>query len=147
MVNFEIVSRINVTNLNKENSMKKFIFALFAVMITAALVNVGIADAKEPTVVVSQKIKMEKKTQVPIKGSGFAPGQKIKLVVIIDGIMTNIADDLEPEPMVNESGAWDTSWDCSRHISKKLIKQGSYQLSVTDEDYNPLAKTSIDFYK
>jgi len=130
--------------------MKKSIPALIVVIIFTALVVFSCAtvdNRPEPPVVGSQKVKMAKKTLVSLEGSGYTPGQAIKIVVDIDGVMSNIADSLKPELKVNESGAWKTTWNCSRLIKRKLIKEGAYVLTVTDNDYTPLAKTSIEFYK
>lgn len=129
--------------------MKKIIFVLVAGIALAALVGCSMMSAKgpAPTLMAAQKVKMEKKTEVAIDGTGFTPGKEIKLVVDIDGVMTNIGDDLKPELQVGQNGTWKATWDCSRLISRKLIKEGTYVLTVTDGDYSPLAKTSIAFHK
>ena len=130
--------------------MKKIIFVLVAGIALAALVSCSTMSAKGPVptpTAAAQKIKMEKKTEVALNGTGFTPGKEIKLVVDIDGVMTNIGDDLKPEVQVDDKGTWKTTWDCSRLISRKLIKEGTYVLTVTDADYSPLTKTAIAFHK
>ena len=47
----------------------------------------------------------------------------------------------------NEKGKWKTTWNCSRYVKRKLIKEGSYKISVTDEDYTYLAAATLSFYK
>ena len=141
--------------------MKKVLHALFTIVITAGLVGCAsmgtetggtqqpALTAQTPVVVVvSPMVKMEKKTLVSIMGAGFTPGQNIKLVFHdVNGVMTNIGDNLKPELKVNKNGAWSTTWDCGRMVGRKLIKEGAYAITVTDGDYTPITKTPVAFYE
>ena len=64
-----------------------------------------------------------------------------------DGIEADIGYALKPQPKSNKLGAWVTTWSCGRYISKKLIKEGAYAITVADSDYNSLAHTPVAFYK
>ena len=134
--------------------MKKLLYALVTVTITVSLVETVSAQqqvltAPTPTVVVaSPMVKLDSKAKISIVGSGFTPGQEISLVFTdVNGIQANIADYLKPEPTPNKSGAWFTTWSCGRYISRKLIKEGAYIITVTDRMYNPLAQAAVAFYQ
>ena len=95
-----------------------------------------------------EMVKLDSKAKISIVGSGFTPGQEISLVFTdVNGIQANIADYLKPEPTPNKSGAWYTTWSCGRYISRKLIKEGAYIITVTDRMYNPLAQAAVAFYQ
>ena len=141
--------------------MKKSMYALVTVIIIVSFLGCasmgpetggaqqpGLTAPNPTVVVVSPMVKMGKKTEVSIVGCGFTPGQEIKLVFKdVNGIMTNIGDDLKPELKVNENGAWHTTWSCGRLISRKLVMEGAYVLTVTDSDYTPLAQAPLAFYE
>ncbi len=139
--------------------MKKLIGGLIAAILVAVLVfgtGVGITGASPagesepaPTVVVVDPIlKLDKKTQVVIMGAGFEPGQEIHLLVTdVNGVRADVGATLDPEPVANEVGAWATAWTgAGRYISKKLIKEGVYTITVTDAEYNALASVAVAFY-
>lgn len=135
--------------------MKKRLYMAMTFMVFLSLVGLVVMDAqvctaqqKPSLTVVNPKVKMEKKTNIAIKGSGFAPGQEIRLVFWdANGVMTIINDLVKPELKVDQSGGFETSWDCGREIGKKLIKEGALVLTVTDSDYKTLAETQITFFK
>jgi type IV pilus biogenesis protein CpaD/CtpE len=141
--------------------MKKLLYALLTVTITVSLVGCASTDTKTgsakqpalmaqtPTVVVaSPMVKLDPKANISIVGAGFTPGQEISIVFTdINGVQANIADYLKPEPKPNESGAWYTTWSCGRYISRKLIKEGAYVITVTDRMYTPLAQAAVAFYQ
>ena len=141
--------------------MKKLLYAVLTIAITVSLVGCASTDnktdsakqpsstAQTPTVVVaSPMVKLDGKAKISIVGAGFTPGQEISLVFTdVNGVQANIADYLKPEPTPNKSGAWYTTWSCGRYISRKLIKEGAYIITVTDRMYNPLAQTAVAFYQ
>lgn len=139
--------------------MKKLIGGLIAAILVAVLVfgtGVGITGASPagesepaPTVVVVDPIlKLDKKAQVVIMGAGFEPGQEIHLLVTdVNGVRADVGATLDPEPVANEVGAWATAWTgAGRYISKKLIKEGVYTITLTDAEYNALASVAVAFY-
>ncbi len=139
--------------------MKKLIGGLIAAILVAVLVfgtGVGITGASPagesnpaPTVVVVDPIlKLDKKAQVVIIGAGFEPGQELRLLVTdVNGVSADVAATLDPEPVANDLGAWATAWTgAGRYISKKLIKEGVYTITVTDGEYNALASAAVAFY-
>ncbi|MEW6671907.1 MAG: hypothetical protein AB1427_09385 [Thermodesulfobacteriota bacterium] len=103
----------------------------------------------EPVVVAATpNVAMDKKTEVILMGTGFEPGKEIVfLITDVDGVLTDIGSELEPEPKADETGTWSTTWNAGRYISKKLIKKGAYTIQVTDTDYNPLAVTPVNFFE
>jgi len=141
--------------------MKKLLYALLTVTITVSLIGCASMDnksgsakqpasiAQTPTVVVaSPMVKLDPKANISIVGAGFTPGQEISIVFTdVNGVQANIADSLKPEPKPNESGAWYTTWSCGRYISRKLIMEGAYIITVTDHMYTPLAQAAVAFYQ
>jgi hypothetical protein len=101
-----------------------------------------------PTLIVATPmVKMSKKAQVTIMGTGFKPGEEIRLVfTTMDGVQGDIGHALDPQPVVNEIGGWMTTWKCGRYVSKGLIKEGTYTIMATDTDYNFLAHIPVNFY-
>ena len=102
-----------------------------------------------PIIVVdSPMIKLDRKSTVSIVGSGFTPGQELSLMITdVEGVQSDIGYSLKPEPKVNESGAWYTTWSCDDYVRRKLVGEGAYAITVTDSDYNPLAHVPVAFYK
>jgi hypothetical protein len=111
------------------------------------LMGQAVASGPAPKVISeSWIIPLDKKGQVTIMGSGFQPGQELRLLFkTADGVMTNIGPRLEPQPVANERGAWTTVWSYGRLVSKKLVKAGVYAILVTDADYNILASAPLSF--
>jgi len=143
--------------------MRTVVYGLIAVIMVFGLVGCatmgpGKGGAEEgltaqmkpgPTVVVaSPNVKMDKKGKITIVGTGFNPGQEVSLLFTsIDGVVADIGYALKPQPKANNLGAWVTTWSCGRYISKKLIKEGAYAITVADSDYNILAHAPVAFYK
>jgi len=99
-------------------------------------------------VVANPNVKMSKKAIITIVGTGFKPGQEVSLLfTTTDGVQADIGYALKPQPKANNIGAWVSTWSCGRYISKKLIKEGAYTITVADSDYNILAHTPVAFYK
>jgi hypothetical protein len=92
-------------------------------------------------------IKIEKNAKVVIIGSGFKPGQEIRILFKpLDGIYGDLGYALKPYPVPNKVGAFVTTWTCGRHL-RKNIKESAYSLTVTTMDYMVLAQTPIAFFK
>ena len=143
--------------------MKKATGALIAVMLVIGLMGcsylgIGKGPAKEgmaaavepgPTVMAGTPVvKMSKKSVVVIMGTGFKPGQEVRILFTTrDGVRADIGYALKPQPVANKVGAWATTWKCGRFVRKKLIKQGAYTLTVTDAEYNPIAHAPVAFVK
>ncbi len=101
-----------------------------------------------PTVAMgTPMVKMSKKAKAVIMGTGFNPGREVQLLfTTMDGVQSDIGYALKPKPVANKIGAWVITWSCGRYISKKLIKEGAYIITVTDSEYNFLAHTPVAFY-
>jgi hypothetical protein len=106
------------------------------------------AGKKGPRVIVATPmVKLSKKAEVVIMGSGFEPGQKVTILfATTDGMRTDVGYALKPEPVANKTGAWVTTWKCGRFVSKKLVKGEAYTITATDSDYNFLAHAPVAFY-
>ena len=110
----------------------------------------GLAAKRElgrKVVVATPYVKMSKKATVVIMGTGFTPGQEIRLLfTTMDGVLNEIGVHLKPAPVTNKVGAWVTTWSCGRFIRKKLIKEGAYVITVSDSKYNVLGHAPVAFY-
>ena len=146
----------------KEFAMKKAIGGLVTAVLVVCLAGCsaigpskggakeGLAVKKElgrKVVAATPYVKMSKKAKVVIMGTGFTPGQEIRvLFTTMDGMLNDIGVHLKPAPVPNKVGAWVTTWKCGRFVRKKLIKQGAYIITVTDSKYNVLAHAPVAFY-
>ena len=101
-----------------------------------------------PTIVAANPlIKIDKKATVVIIGSGFKPGQEIRILFKpLDGIFGDIGYALKPYPVPNKVGAFVTTWTCGRHLNKNIV-ESAYSLTATTMEYEVLAQTPIAFYK
>ena len=130
--------------------MKKAIHAVMAALLVICLVGwvQAVRSDPGPTVEVdTPKVKMTKKAKVVIKGTGFKPGQEVRLVfTTADGVKSDIGGYLKPEPVADKTGAWTTTWNCGTYIRRKLIKEGTYTITVTDNEYNHIVDASLAFY-
>ena len=143
--------------------MRKVVYGLMAVIMVFGLVGCattgpGKTGAEEgltaqskpgPTVVVANpNVKMSKKAMVTVVGAGFQPGQTVSLLfTTTDGVQADIGYALKPQPKANKIGAWVTTWSAGRYISKKLIKEGAYTITVADSEYNIITHAPVTFYK
>ena len=136
--------------------MKKLVYGLMAGIIVVGLMGIGTLIPTEATggdegpkvMVANPMVKMGKKATVTIVGSGFKPGQEVNLLfTTADGVQSDIGYSLEPQAKANKIGAFVTTWSCGDYVSKKLVKQGAYTITVTDTDYNILAHTPVAFYQ
>lgn len=88
----------------------------------------------------------KKETDVKLKGTGFTPDQEIMVLITdVDGIRTDVGWALDPEPKADANGAWETTWDASRFVQRKLVKAGEYVITVTDADYNEIDAKPVQF--
>lgn len=130
--------------------MKKGICVLFlAAFLVLGHGSTGMGQQAQPTVEVSGPIKMDKAALATIAGKGFQPGQEINILFIAeDGAQSDISFSLKPSPKADASGVWSTTWEAGEFVAQKLVKGGgSYKLTVTDSEYNPIAQTSVAFTK
>ena len=75
-------------------------------------------------VVATPRVKMSNKAEVIIMGTGFQPGQEVRLLfTAVDEVQSDIGYALKPEPVAGKTGEWITTWRCGRLIKKKLIKE------------------------
>jgi len=134
---------------------KKFLLFLIMGLVVIGLVSgttlaVAKSSASDPTVsivAIPSAVALDKNAQIAIMGSGLEPGQEVSLLLITaDGVKTDLSGYLASKPVVNKAGAWSTVLKAGRYISKKLIAEGVYAISVTDADYNSLASVPLGFY-
>jgi hypothetical protein len=143
----------------KEGAMKKGMYGMMAVIVVVGLVGCatmglsekgaeeGLAEPGPTVVVATPMVKMSKKAELSIVGTGFKPGQEVSLLITTaDGLQSDIGYALKPKPVANKIGAWATTWSCGPYISKKLIKEGAYTITVTDSEYTVLAHAPVAFY-
>ena len=89
---------------------------------------------------------LAKKLSVTIMGAGYTPDEELRILFYdIDGMQTNIGYALDPPPKANKSGAWMTTWAVDDFIAGKLVTAGVFALTVTDNDYRPIAQTVTAF--
>ncbi len=99
-------------------------------------------------IIVAGPVKLENKGVVEVSGKGFNANSKIMvLFTTVDGVESDIGYALKPEPIADASGSWKTEWSYGRFVKKQLVTEGTYSMSVVDEDFNELAKTSVMFVK
>ena len=132
--------------------MRKAVFVVIAAVFVIGLAGCATTTPSKETVaevvVDAPRVKMGKKAEVLITGEGYAPGQELTILfTAVDGVMSDIGYALKPKPVANASGEFATVWSCGRFVAKKLIKEGLYTLTITDDEYNTLAEAPVYFYK
>lgn len=139
--------------------MKKFfgymtaVFFIFGLMgLTGSSVlgpNKCIAAEVGPTLATgTPMVKMSKKSEVVIMGTGFKPGQElVVLFTTADGSQSDIGYALKPAPKADQTGSFACTWSAGRYVSKGFIEGGAYKIEVTDSDYNTLAHSVVFFVK
>jgi len=107
------------------------------------------APALGPVVVVATPhVVLDNKAEVVVMGTGFQPGKELMfLITDADGVLTDIGSTLKPEPKVDATGTWGTTWEAGGYIKSKLIKKGAYTITVADSEYNPIALAPVNFYE
>lgn len=105
------------------------------------------ANLPSPVVTVATPVTiLSKKLSIGIMGAGYVPGQEIRILFTDeDGMQTDIGETLEPAPLVNKSGAWNTTWMADDFVKAKIVKAGVFTLTVANEELEPLARTAIAF--
>ena len=133
----------------KEVSMKKLIISLMSLFFVAGITGVCFAADLGPVVSMGTPlVKMSKKSEVVILGTGFKPGQEINVLFVSpDGLQSDIGYALKPAPKPDQAGSWTTTWAAGRYVDRKLInpKGGAYKIVVTDGEYNPIAHSAVFF--
>lgn len=128
--------------------MKK-ILAGFVVLFSAVclIAFAGIIEASGPQLLFdASQVDLSKESKVKIKGTGFKPEQKVKIIFFdVNGVASDINYALKPEPIANNKGGWETTWNAKRYIGKKLLKAGEHRFTVMDIEYNVLASGSLKF--
>jgi hypothetical protein len=131
--------------------MKKVIGGLIAIVMVLGMLHItstrSSADETGPKVVIGTPIvQMSKQSKVVILGSGFKPGQEVRLLFTTDdGLQSDIGYALKPEPKANSIGTWATTWDAGRYVARKLVKQGAYVITATDADYKIIGQVPVSF--
>jgi hypothetical protein len=141
--------------------MKKFFPSIVAVVFIVGLMGLSGSDLLGPRASIAAdqgpvvtlgtplvKMAGKKTAGVVIMGTGFKPGQEIRIVFTTkEGSQSDMGDLLKPEPKADETGTWSTTWSAARYVRGELVdpKGGAYKIMVTDEDYNPIAHTPVFF--
>lgn len=129
--------------------MKKIFCILTVAFVMVGLVgcaSTGKGKSNAKLMIDPPTVTMSKKATVNLSGQGFMPGEEVVILfTAVDGVVSDIGFALDPQPVVDESGAWTTTWKCGRFISKKLIKEGSYTLKAADAEYNVLTEATVMF--
>jgi hypothetical protein len=144
-------------NHKKEvSTMKGKVLTLVAVIVLVCLMGythmvAGKGTAKRepgPTVVIgTPMVEMSKNARVVIMGTGFDPGQKVRIFfTTTDGVRADVGYALDGKPVANDIGAWVVTWKCGRLIQRKLVTEGAYTITVTEPDSTFLAHAPVTFY-
>jgi len=105
-----------------------------------------LADELGPMVILGNPmVKMNKKSEVVIMGTGFKPGQELKILLTTeDDMQTSLYGTIKPDvPVADENGTWVTTWTLGRF--SRVVGSGAYKLTVTDNKYNFITHTPIGF--
>lgn len=90
--------------------------------------------------------KLDKKGTLVLTGSGFAPNAEIAILFkTADGVESDIGYALDPAPVIDGDGNFATTWSYGRFVKKKLVAAGDYTLTVTNDDFDPLANATVTF--
>jgi hypothetical protein len=96
--------------------------------------------------VATPSVTLGKKVAVDIMGAGYDPDQEVRILFTdADGMQTDIGYALEPAPKANKAGAWVTTWTVDEFIKANLVAAGAFTLTVTNNEFKPLAQTGIAF--
>lgn len=62
-----------------------------------------------------------------------------------DGVESDITYALDPAPVADADGNFETTWAYGRFVAKKLVAPGEFALMATDAEFNPLTETTVTF--
>ena len=133
--------------------MRKLVSIMMVVAMVAIFIGYEESSAEEilsPVVTIGTPIvKMSKKSEVMIMGTGFKPGQELHILfTAADGVQSDVSAYIKPELKVDKTGTWATKWKAGRYVKRKIIKeQGAYAITVAGSDYLPLTMAPVYFYK
>lgn len=121
------------------------IFSLGCLHIYPAKIFAG--ELKPVVTLGSPMVMMNKKSQVVIMGTGFKPGQEVKILLTTeDDMQTSLYGTTRPDdPVADKSGTWMTTWTLGNFVSQKVVGAGAYKLTITDSKYNFITHTPIGF--
>jgi len=143
--------------------MKRFFLTLMVVFLALGLIGLTGCTKKTETGMAKEEaamqkglgpmvvmgtpmVKMNKKANAVIMGTGFKPKQEIRILLTTqDGLQSDIGYALKPGPKPDASGTWGTTWSAGRYIDRKLVKAGAHIITAADGDYNPIASTIVTF--
>ena len=140
--------------------LKVTLVALVAcVLLVAGCAAPSVMPAEEskpaPTVVIlpSAVISLDEDSEVAIMGSGFEPGQEMRILISSlvgktrPTTLSDIREQLDPAVIVaDEYGVWGTRWTIGRYSKSRTATTETYVLQATDTNYNVLATTPFGFY-
>jgi len=131
--------------------MKKLIGCIMALLFVGAITGVCFAAELGPVVSMGTplvKMAGKKTAGVVIMGTGFKPGQEVRILIITqDGVETDIWSRMKPAPKADATGTWASTWNAGQYVSRKLIKDGVYKIAATDDNYILIAHAPIFFQK
>lgn len=127
--------------------MRRFLAAIVLLAVAVFFTGcAGMGSTKDYKVSASGAAKLDKKGSIEIGGTGFEPGTDIVLIFnSADGIKSDLNGSLKPAPVVDATGNWKTVWSYGRMVKKKIIKAGSYEIDVVNDDYETLTSTMVTF--
>ncbi|MBW6419336.1 hypothetical protein [Celeribacter sp. PS-C1] len=95
---------------------------------------------------VPDKLALDEEGTVEIAGSGFPSNEPVFLLFTTsDGVTSDIGYALDPEPSADAAGNWKTTWSYGRFVNQGLVETGSFDLVVTNGEFNTLSGIKIDF--
>ena len=109
----------------------------------------SMSGARKSCVAVSPTPAKPKKGKILIAGSGFKPKQELGIRIMMGGVLSDISFLVKPRPIVNEYGAFASTWGLrGREFKRGLLKAGTaYTITVVDEDGNTLGTAPLVFEK
>jgi len=107
------------------------------------------SGTRKSCVAVSPTPAKPEKGKILIAGSGFKPKQELGIRIMMGGVLSDISFTVKPRPIVNEYGAFASTWGLrGREFKRGLLKAGTaYTITVVDEDGNTLGTAPLVFEK
>ncbi len=101
----------------------------------------SMSGTRKSCVSVSPTPAKPEKGKILIAGSGFKPKQELGIRVMMGGVLSDISFLVKPRPIVNEYGAFASTWGLrGREFKRGLLQAGTvYTVTIVDEDGNTLA--------